>query len=162
MSRIAKTTIAITTLMLIACSKAESFEEAGIATLPLSDYCELRHEPDRYGGKIVRISAQIGNFGHGYYFDDDRCNKKVYENLLDDDRTAVKFFEPRAAELSDALERAGFVCCYAKPTSVMAVGRFTREYPSSGSDHMLDRTSFHFELFLLEPAASTTAPEQLH
>ncbi len=80
------------------------------------------------------------------------CRKQeVYENLLDDNRTGVTFFGPRAAELHDDLKRAGIVCCYGKPTSVIAVGRFTREFPTYASDSMSDRTSFHFELFLLEP-----------
>lgn len=149
MNRGTKTIIAITTLMFsVACSKAERFEEIDTAKLPQMDYCEMRNSADRCDGKIVRIHAQIANFGHGYYFDDERCSKKVYEDLLDDDKTAVKFLEPRADELSDALRRVGFD---AKPTSVMAVGRFTREYPTgAGSDHMLHRTSFKFEIFSVE------------
>ena len=149
----AKLVLVTALIFSVACSKPESFEEIEIAKLPQIDYCELRNSPDRYDGRIVRIGAQIGNFGHGYYFDDERCNKKVHENLLDDDKTAVQFYGPQADNVSDALERTGLVCCYSEPTSIIAVGRFTREYPSSGSDRMPDRTSFHFELFSVEPVS---------
>lgn len=157
MNQVAKTLLATTALtVLIACTRAERFEEIDIATLPHLDYCELRKAPTQYDGKIVRINARIANFGHGDYFDDGRCGKKVYENLLDDDKTAVTYFAPRVEELDEALKRLGFVCCDATPLSVIAVGRFTRKYPTSASDIMTDRTSFHFELFSIEPAQTRT------
>ncbi len=113
MNRVTKTIFLLTaSTLLIACSKAERLEELNTDTLPQLEYCELRNSPERYDGKIVKISAQIANFGHGYYFDDERCGSKVYENLLDDNRTGVTFFGPRAAELHDDLKRAGIVSCF--------------------------------------------------
>jgi len=152
MNLFAKALIFIATVYcLIGCSKTDTFEQVNVATLPQLDYCELRNQSDRYDGKIVKISAHIGNFGHGYYFDDERCSEKIYSDLLDDNRTSVKFFEPKAAELTDVMKNMGFVCCYTKPTNVLAVGRFTRQYPSSFGDPMEYRTSFHFELFSVQP-----------
>ena len=151
MNRFARLIAIIALTFLVACSKAERFEELDIAKLPPIDYCELRNSPDHFDGKTVKIRAQIANFGHGYYFNDERCSDKVHDELLDDNRTAVSFYEPQAAKLDDALDQAGFICCYGEPTSIIAVGRFIRQYPSGGSDRMLDRTSFHFELFSFEP-----------
>jgi hypothetical protein len=153
MIRFAKLVVITALVASFACSKAERFEEIDIAKLPQIDYCELRDSPDRYDGKIVKIRAQIANFGHGDYFDDERCSRKVYENLRDDDRTAVRYYEPHAAKLRDALKQAGLVCCLGDPTSIIAIGRFTREYPAGGSDLMSDRTSFHFELYSVEPVS---------
>ena len=154
MNGVALRLVAIAALTwLISCSKhQESFDKVNISTLPRLDYCSLRNDPDRYDGRIVRISAQIGNFGHGYYFDDKRCSEKVYEDLLDDNRTAVRLFESRATELQDTLERiTNGVGRNHKPTSVLVAGRFTRRYPASHTDLMSDRTSFHFEIFSIEP-----------
>ena len=146
-------TFVVSTMLaaLLACSKIESFEEVNLAALPQLDYCELRNDPERYNGKIVRISAQIANFGHGYYFDDERCSEKI-ENLLDDNRTAVELFQPLASDLHPALERMTGTGRSWEPKRVFAVGRFTRQYPTSHTDVMVDRTSFHFELYSIEPA----------
>ena len=135
-------------------STLEPFDQVKIAGLPELDYCEIRTNPERYNGKVVRIRAKLSSFIHGLYFHDERCGVKSYEGLLDDNRTAVTFFEPKRSELYDTVERIRDPNVPREPVEVIAVGRFTRGYPTGQTDHISDRSSYHFELYLVEPTPS--------
>lgn len=85
---------------------------------------------------------------HGIFFEDLSCNEKYYNDLSDDSRTAVTFYKPKVDETWEKLkELKGSTHM---PTDVIAVGRFTLEYPERSDDSISQRTSFHFELISLE------------
>ena len=135
----------------IARNRSERFDQVNLATLPELDYCELRTNPDHYHGKVVKIRGTLGGFMHGDFFYDERCGVKSYD-LLDDHRTAVTVFEHKRTEVFDTIERIRNPSKWWEPVDVIAIGRFTREYPTGHTDVISDRTSFHFELFSIEPS----------
>ena len=91
----------------------------------------------------------VGSFTAVFFYDE-RCGVKSYEELSDDHRTAVSFFEDKATELLGMLERIRNPNKWYEPVEIIAIGRFTRGYPAGKTDHISDRTSFHFELFSVE------------
>ncbi len=129
----------------------ESFDDVDIAGLPIINYCDVRNSPGKYDGEIVKMRAKIGDLVHGVFLGDLSCDGKFYEDLSDDSRTAVTFYKPKRDEIWEKYKELKGQT--RKPADVIAVGRFTHEYPERSDDSISQRTSFHFELFSLEPPA---------
>jgi len=126
----------------------ESFDDVDTASLPLINYCDVRNSPGKYDGKIVKMQAKINDFMHGVFLEDLSCADKYYEDLLDDSRTDVTFYKPKSDETWEKFKELKDQV--REPVDVIAVGRFTHEYPERSDDSISQRTSFHFELFSLE------------
>ncbi|MGQ0540521.1 MAG: hypothetical protein ACT4O9_01565 [Blastocatellia bacterium] len=130
----------------------EDFHKVDITALSETQYCEVKNNPDRYNGKIVRIRAPLGYFIHGAFFEDPQCRDKYYEQLVDDGRTALSFFEPKREELFETYQEIIKKKKAFNTIPIIAVGRFEWKYPKGISDGIEDRTSFHFEAYSIELA----------
>jgi hypothetical protein len=130
----------------------EEFHNVDTARLPELDYCEVKNNPRLYNGKIIRIRAPLGQYMHGVFFADPGCANKYYEELLDHGRTALAFFEPKRTELWKSSTEILKARQSRNAVPVIAVGRFEWKHPKGTSDAIEDRTSFHFELYSIQPA----------
>lgn len=126
----------------------ESFDDVDIASLPIINYCDVRNSPGKYDGKIVKMRAKINDFMHGRFLEDLSCADKYCEDLSDDSRTAVTAYKPKRDKIWEKYKELKGQT--RKPAEVIAVGRFTHEYPERSDDSISQRTSFHFELFSLD------------
>lgn len=139
--------VVVTAIWLNHNSPAESYEQLNLAELPNVEYCDLKNNPERYSGKIVRLNAQLNWFMHGYFLADANCSGEG-----DSARAAVCFYENRE-EFYKSLERYREPHKLWEPLKIIAVGKFTFEKPRGSSDGIEDRTSLHFEIYKIESVA---------
>lgn len=127
----------------------ESFEEIDKLPVPTVAYCELRNNPGIYSGKIVRIETEFFSFRHGSYLYDEDCQQSdVTGRLIDNSRTAISYYPSSADSLMEQFKP--FTHKVGVKAHARMVGRFTHEHPEGMSDHIIDRTSFKFEVYSIE------------
>lgn len=130
----------------------EPFDNGKISTLQVVPYCEVKQNPTKYDGKLVKIDARLFWFMHGYFLQDQACSEAIDAKYLDSSRTAILFAEIRGDELHQQLRAFHSPGKLFTPVRIIAVGRFTFRSPGGYSDSINDRTPFHFELFSIEHA----------
>ena len=116
--------------------------------LPILAYCDLANNPEKYDGKIVRVSAKLWFFIHGFKFLDKNCYAIEKE-------AAVAFAAGREDEIFAKLARETDATEY-NPwvfPEIVAVGRFSRVKPSRKSDSMADNAHLQFEILEIEKAS---------
>ncbi len=117
------------------------------ADLPILAYCELANNPEKYDGKIVRVSARLAMFIHGRVFADLNCSSM-------DRQTAVTFDPQNREEIERTLNQAsGSDNWIVTPMDLIAVGRFRKVVPSNQSDTIYDTASLQFEIMRVEKAS---------
>jgi hypothetical protein len=126
----------------------ESYEEAVFDDLPVVAYCDLKNNPRKYNGKILRVNARLNWFMHGYFLADANCSGEG-----DDARAAITFYKPKNEEFYKYLEQFREGGKLWEPLKIIAAGRFKYEKPQGLSDGIEDRTSLHFEIYKIESAA---------
>lgn len=130
----------------------EPFDSEKMATLQVLPHCELRRNPSKYNGKLVKIDAKLHWFMHGYYLQDKECSETVDTNYLDSSRTAVVFEKSQASDLFKQLRELHSPGKLFTEVHLVAIGRFTYGPPKGYSDGIDDRTPFRFELYSLDEA----------
>ncbi len=116
--------------------------------MPILAYCELANNPEKYDGKIVRVSTKLWFFIHGSFFSDKNCAGEGKQ-------TAVIFNTERQEEIVDKLtketksEEYGF---WGMP-KIIAIGKFSRVNPTKESDAMVDNVDLRFEILEVEKAS---------
>jgi len=116
--------------------------------LPILAYCELVNNPENYDGKIVRVSAKLWFFIHGFKFLDKNCY--AVEN-----EPAVTFAAGREDEIFAKLAKETGSAEYNPWTfpEVVVVGKLSRVKPSRKSDSMADNAYLQFEILEVEKAS---------
>ncbi len=127
-----------------------SLQKSDISTEePILAYCELANNPEKYDGKIVRVSAKLWFMIHGYSFFSRNCDGERKQ-------TAVIFPDnERGFEIENKIAKDVGLTEY-NPWSlpeVIAVGKFTRVEPSRESDSLSANTYLHFEILDVEKAS---------
>lgn len=130
-----------------------SYEESLTKNVPSVEYCDLRNDPYRYDGKVVRLTADLYRFMHGYYLSDANCNDKFEDSGTDESKTAVLFYETYRMESFEYLEKFNESGKLWQPLKITVVGRFQYKRASGFSDGIEDRTSFHFEIYKVDSAS---------
>lgn len=125
----------------------ESYDEVNFTRIPSVEYCDLRNDPRKYDGKIVRINAKLNQFMHGYFLADGNCSSDG-----DEARAAISFYEPNAEEIQNLINQFREPKKLWEPVNIIAAGRFKYERPRFHSDGIEDRTSLHFEIYKIESA----------
>jgi len=124
----------------------ESFEKINFTKIPTVELCDLRDNPRKYDGKIIRLKSKLNWFMHGYFLTDDKCL-----GVDDESRIATSFYEPKMNELNKQLlsfhdpSRIGW-----EPVEMVAVGRFTYKNFIGHNDGMDERTHLQFEIHTIE------------
>ncbi len=116
--------------------------------LPILAYCELANNPEKYDGKIVRVSAKLWFFIHGFKFLDKNCYAVEKE-------AAVTFAAGREDEIFAKIAKDTESAEYNPWTfpEIVAVGKFSRVKPSRKSDSMVDNAYLQFEILEIEKAS---------
>jgi hypothetical protein len=125
----------------------ESYEEVNFTRIPTVEYCDLRNDPRRYDGKIVRLNTKLNWFMHGYFLSDNNCS-----GVGDEARTSISFYQPNAEEIGNLINQFREPQKRWETVDMIAVGRFKYESPRNYSDGIEDRTSLHFEIYKIESA----------
>lgn len=123
----------------------ESYEKINFEQIPSIEYCDLRNEPRRFDGKIVRINANLNFFTHGFYFYDQRCSDNT-----DVSRTAVSIYQDNYKELENLRIKHKESGKSWQPLNITVIGRFTYKNFTGSSDHIEDRTHLQFEIYKIE------------
>lgn len=116
--------------------------------LPVLAFCELANNPEKYDGKIVRVSVKLWFFIHGFKFLDKNCYAEEKE-------AAVTFAAGRENEIFAKLATETGSTEYNPWTfpEVVAVGKFMRVKPNRKSDAMVDHAYLQFEILEVEKAS---------
>ena len=128
----------------------ETYENVDWAKIPTVEYCELKNNPRRYDGDIVRLKARLNWFMHGFYLTGGDCSDPGEGHQA---WMAVGFYKPKREELWPQFDRMQVTGRYGEPADIVVVGRFTYRNFLGGSDHIQDRTHLQFEVHTLEFAA---------
>ena len=112
---------------------------------PILAYCELANNPEKYDGKVVRVSARLWFMIHGYSFLDKNCDGETKQTGVVLDSLAI---EDKIAKGLGSAEYNPWVF-----PEIIAVGKFTRVEPSRESDSLVDNTYLRFEIIDVEKAA---------
>jgi hypothetical protein len=116
------------------------------AELPILSLCELVNNPDKYSGKVVRLSTTLSGFIHGSFVYDPNCVRV-------DTGTAV-FFNPEYKDkIQNDLKQARGSDNFLEPMNMIAVGKFKKVTPSNQSDTIYDTASLQFEIMRIETAS---------
>jgi hypothetical protein len=120
-----------------------SVDLSASANLPILAYCELVNNPDRYSGKVVRVSATLGGFIHGILFYEESCPG----------HTAVAIRQDSDEVRRTLTEAAGSEYFGHVPLDLIVVGRFEKVTPSNESDLVWHTAPLHFEIMRVEKAS---------
>lgn len=125
-------------------SKANLFED-----LPILNYCELRNNPDKYDGMIIRLRADISSGNHGEYLYDTRCPGD--ENIKDynDATAAVLYIDWKEQRRVTNVRSERTLRPWTDPVNVIAVGKFRKNEPTKDSE-LANNSVFHFVVISLE------------
>jgi len=121
-------------------------DENSSADLPILSYCELANNPEKYTGKVVRVSARLSGFIHGRLFYDPNCHSV-------DTQAAVTFNSQAREEIERSLSEARGSDNWFEPVDLIAFGRFKKVVPSKKSDTIYDTASLQFEIMRIEKAS---------
>ena len=127
----------------------------GVAEQPILAYCELANNPEKYDGKVVRVSARLWFMRHGYSFYSRNCEGETKQ-------TAVVFRNDESGERIEARIAQETGLNEYNPwgfPEIIASGKFSRVQPSRKSDSMEDNTYLHFELSEVEKASAEPTHE---
>lgn len=126
------------------CTPSPNSENAS-ADLPILAYCELANNPEKYNGKVVRVSARLSGFIHGILFYDPNCPGR--------DTGAAVFYNPEnREEIERSLNQARSSDDWLQPVELIAIGRFKKVIPSNESDTIYDTAPLQFEIMRIEKA----------
>lgn len=124
----------------------ESYENINFSEIPSVAYCDLKNNPRKYDGKIIRIKyVKLYFFTHGYFLADENC-------LGEEDlgRTAINVYEPNQDLLWNTMKQFHQKDKMWEPVEIVVVGRFTYKNRLGGSDGIEDRTHLQFEIYEFE------------
>lgn len=127
---------------------SETYDEVNLAEIPFLQYCDLKNNPQKYNGKIVRVNAKLSWFMHGYFFADTNCSAED-----DSAKAAISYYEPHSEVLHKELEKYRQPKQMWEPLRVTVVGSFKYERTRGYSDGIEDRTPLHFQIYKIESAA---------
>ncbi len=146
----------ITTLLLFShnsqipsCSNETSNENL-FESLPVLNYCELRNNPDKYDGKIVRLNTDILSGNHGEYIYDVNCpaDEKIKDYYAA--TAAFMYIDRREQKKVTDIRIARSAKPWTDPVNVVTVGKF-RKNEFTRNDSGMDRNAeFHFMVISLE------------
>lgn len=116
--------------------------------LPILAYCELANNPEKYDGKVVRVSGKLWFFTHGYFFLNKNCESE-------EKQTAVILPDgEQGMTILDKITKDTRLTEY-NPwdfPEIIAVGKFRRVKPARKSDSVEDNVYLHFEIVAVEKA----------
>ncbi len=131
-----------------AASEPESFENIDFSKIPDVSYCDLRNDPKKYSGRMVRMKyGHLHWFQHGYYLEDPDCAGDEDPHLIDNGWTAIGFFKDE--EVFETFW-PGLFSRSLDSVEIVAVGEFIYKRPDGIFDVIHDRTAYHFEIYSVE------------
>ena len=134
---------------------ADSKNKNESENLPLLEYCELRNNPDKYDGKIVRLKAEINGGQHGDHLYDERCpaDPSIYAYY---DATAAVFYKNRedndkVRKIRDQrLENENSEKRWTDAVNVTVIGIFKKNKPTKNDSSYERNATFHFTINSIE------------
>ncbi|HEY0051083.1 MAG TPA: hypothetical protein VGB68_17450 [Pyrinomonadaceae bacterium] len=121
-----------------------AISEDDIFTLPdrkVFGECEIRKNPERFNGKLLRIKARYNFMMHGALLE---SSAECGLSRSIDEAISIGFRSEKDYEIIRNLQ--------ALPVDIIAVGEFSASAPSRESDSIRDRTPYRFTGFCLEEA----------
>ena len=124
----------------------QSVQQPACSDQPILAFCELANNPDKYSGKVVRVSARLSGFIHGMVLYDPNCSSI-------NTQTAVVYNLKTRDEIVKRLENVRGSNDWRLPVNVIAEGEFRKVIPSNQSDTVYDTASLQFEIKRIEKAS---------
>jgi hypothetical protein len=113
--------------------------------LPILAYCELANNPEKYNGKIIRVSSTLSFGDHGSYFSDANCRLPENGAIIWYKTEEVQVTISQAREQKDKK-------FLAHELNVITVGRFSNKVYKDPSLIV----QFQFEILKVEKASITS------
>ena len=123
-----------------------SVDHESVTERPILAFCELANNPDKYSGKIVRVSTSLSGFIHGMVLSDPNCSSVHTQ-------TAVFYRAQNQREIEAVLKGARKSDDWRLPIQIIAEGEFRKVVPSNESDTIYDTAPLQFEIIRVEKAA---------
>lgn len=123
-----------------------SVDHESVTERPILAFCELANNPDKYSGKIVRVSTSLSGFIHGMVLSDPNCSSVHTQ-------TAVFYRAQNQREIEAVLKEARKSDDWRLPVRIIAEGEFRKVVPSNESDTIYDTAPLQFEIIRVEKAA---------
>ncbi len=128
--------------------KASTIKESKDITteLPILAFCELANNPERYDGKIVRVSAKLRMYDDGFKFRDVNCYGQEKEAVAafngDFEETVRKITKELGKDRYDFWEKI----------EIIAIVRFNRLKPTGKTKQFIDNAYLKLEVMNVEKA----------
>jgi hypothetical protein len=125
---------------------AQSVQQPASSEQPILAFCELANNPDKYSGKLVRVSGTLSGFIHGMVLFDPNCSSIGTQ-------TAVFYNVKNRDEIEKCLEKVRGSDDWRIPVNIITEGEFRRVTPSNQSDTVYDTAPLQFEIKRIEKAS---------
>jgi len=125
---------------------AQSVQQPASSEQPILAFCELANNPDKYSGKLVRVSVTLSGFIHGMVLFDPNCSSISTQ-------TAVFYNIKNRDEIEKSLEKVRGSDDWRIPVNIITEGEFRRVTPSNQSDTIYDTAPLQFEIKRIEKAS---------
>lgn len=127
-----------------------SNNEENPKTLPVLEYCDLKNNPDKYDGKIVRLNAEIKAGQHGEHLYDPQCPADESIKTYYDATAAVIFANQSDRDKITEIRENRNPKLWTEPINVIVIGEFKKNKPTE-KDSGYDRNAvFHFVINSIE------------
>ena len=127
--------------------------------LSLLEYCDLRNNPDKYDGKIVRLRAEINSGNHGDHLYDKRCPGNESVHSYPDGLTAIfyknKAEQDKVREIRDRRIDSNSQKVWTDSVNVTAVRLFKKNKPLENESSYERNAPFHFTVITIESFSET-------
>lgn len=118
--------------------------------LPALDYCEVRNNPDKYDGKIIRLKASVHSGVEGEYIYDERCPGDESNRTYYDATAALIYLDKQDQKKVTDVRIKRNLKPWTDPVQIIAVGKFRKNEPT-GNDSGYDKNAvYHFIIISLD------------
>jgi hypothetical protein len=122
-------------------------EKENITTeMPILAFCELANNPEKYDGKIMRVSAKLVGYEDGFAFRDLNCYGEKKAAVLEDGR----FYAQTTYQIMDKLGKGRYA--YSEEIEIIAVVKFNRIKPTGKTYRFIDHAHLLIEIMKVEKA----------
>lgn len=139
-------TLSLVSITGASCAVATDSIDRDSFAFPVSE-CQVRKDPNRFNGKVIRLSGTYELDTHGPFISSDSCELPYNIDVM----ISIDM-SPEDEDYIRKLNRDQKLG--SEPIDITVVGLFTVAEPSHMSDRMSDRTPFHLSISCLETAHS--------
>lgn len=122
------------------------------ADLLVLDYCEVRNNPDKYDGKIIRLKAFVHSGTEGEHIYDERCPADESIKTYYDATAAAIYLDKQDYKKVTDVRVKRKLKPWTDPVEIIAVGKFRKNEPTKNDSSYDRNATFHFMIISVDSA----------